>query len=151
MFRQGSPLYMSAAQSHAYAEPRRLAKLGYLSSEKQPGKTRPRTVYALTKRGERALTGWLREPSSEPRIQNEATIRVMAGDMVSNAELLASLDGMLPKLDELERSVDEMEAQAESVPHRERYLKLNHRLARELIEVHRRWIAQVRKELGSQH
>jgi DNA-binding PadR family transcriptional regulator len=148
MFRQGSPLYMSAAESHAYAEPQRLAKLGYLSSEKQAGKTRPRTVYALTKRGERALTDWLREPSAEPRIQNEATVRVMAGDMVSDADLLTSLDGMLPKLDELERSVDEMEAQAQDVPHRARYLKLNHRLARELIEVHRRWIDEVRKELG---
>jgi PadR family transcriptional regulator AphA len=150
MFRQGSPLYMSAAQSHAYAEPRRLARLGYLRAEKQPGKTRPRTHYELTAKGERALGEWLRRPSAEPRIQNEATVRVMAGDMISDEELLASLDGMLPKLDELERAVDEMDAQADAVPHRTRYLRLNHRLARALIDVHRRWVAEVREELDSE-
>jgi DNA-binding PadR family transcriptional regulator len=148
MFRQGSPLYLSAAESHAYAEPRRLAKLGYLESEKRPGKTRPRTFYRLTKRGERALLEWLRRPAAEPRIQNEATLRLLAGDMLGDEELIESLEGMLPRLDELERAVEEMEAQMERVPHRARYLALNHRLARDLIDVHRRWIADVRNELS---
>jgi DNA-binding PadR family transcriptional regulator len=148
MFRQGSPLYLSAAESHAYAEPRRLAKRGLLASEKQPGKTRPRTFYRLTDRGERALTDWLRRPAAEPRIQNEATLRLLAGDMLSDDELVASLEGMLPELDRLDREVEEMETQMDAVPHRERYPRLNHRLARELIEVHRRWIADVRRELS---
>lgn len=148
MFRQGSPLYLSAAQSHAYAEPRRLARLGYLEAEKRPGKTRPRTFYRLTGRGERALTDWLRRPASEPRIQNEATLRLLAGDMIGDDEVVASIAGMLPELDRLEREVEEMEAQMETVPHRARYLRLNHRLARELIEVHRRWVEDVRRELS---
>ncbi len=148
MFRQGSPLYLSAAESHAYAEPRRLARLGYLESEKQPGKTRPRTFYRLTRAGERALITWLREPAAEPRIQNEATLRLLAGDMLSDEQIVVSLEGMLPRLDELGLAVEEMEAQMEAVPHRARYLRLNHRLARELIDVHRRWIADVRRELS---
>jgi DNA-binding PadR family transcriptional regulator len=148
MFRQGSPLYLSAAESHAYAEPRRLAKLGFLESEKRPGKTRPRTFYRLTERGERALTDWLRLPAAAPRIQNEATLRMLAGDMIEDEEVVESLEGMLPELDRLERQVTEMETQMEAVPHRARYLRLNHRLARELIEVHRRWIADVRNELS---
>jgi DNA-binding PadR family transcriptional regulator len=148
MFRQGSPLYLSAAESHAYAEPRRLEKLGYLEAEKRPGKTRPRTFYRLTRRGERALTDWLRRPAAEPRIQNEATLRLLAGDMIGDDEVIASLEGMLPELDRLEREVDEMEAQVETVPHRARYLRHNHRLARELIEAHRRWIAGVRRDLS---
>ena len=148
MFRQGSPLYLSAAESHAYAEPRRLARLGYLESEKQPAKTRPRTFYRLTPRGERALVDWLRLPAAEPRIQNEATVRLLAGDMLSDEEIVASLEGMLPRLDEIEDAVGKMEAQMDSVPHRARYLRLNHRLARELIAVHRRWIDEVREELA---
>jgi hypothetical protein len=115
---------------------------------KRPGKTRPRTFYRLTKRGERALMEWLREPAAEPRIENEATLRLLAGDMIEDEELIESLEGMLPRLDELELAITEMEAQMEAVPHRARYLGLNHRLARELIDVHRRWIADVRRELS---
>ena len=37
MARQGR-VYASAAESHYYAEPKRLAKLGYLTAEKQPGR-----------------------------------------------------------------------------------------------------------------
>ena len=38
-----------------YAEPKRLARLGYLDASKAPGKTRERTVYTLTDKGLRAL------------------------------------------------------------------------------------------------
>src|SRR5258707_5219650 len=44
-----------AGESQYYTEPKRLAKLGYLSARKEPGKTRERTVYALTDTGLEAL------------------------------------------------------------------------------------------------
>ena len=44
-----------AGESQYYAEPKRLAKLGYLEARKEPGKTRERTVYALTEKGLEAL------------------------------------------------------------------------------------------------
>jgi hypothetical protein len=47
-----------AGESHYYTEPKRLAKLGYLEARKEPGKTRERTVYALTDRG------WTRSAST---------------------------------------------------------------------------------------
>ena len=40
-----------AGESQYYAEPKRLAKLGYLEARKEPGKTRDRTVYTLTDKG----------------------------------------------------------------------------------------------------
>ena len=40
-----------AGESQYYAEPKRLAKLGYLDARKEPGKTRDRTVYTLTDKG----------------------------------------------------------------------------------------------------
>src|SRR5918911_1841439 len=62
MARQGS-VYSSAAESQYYAEPKRLEKLGYLTSEKQPGKTRERTHYRLTDKGRQALHDWIKEPA----------------------------------------------------------------------------------------
>ena len=40
-----------AGESQYYAEPKRLARLGYLEARKEPGKTRERTVYRLTEKG----------------------------------------------------------------------------------------------------
>src|SRR6266511_1442748 len=44
-----------AGESQYYVEPKRLARLGYLDARKEPGKTRQRTVYALTDKGLAAL------------------------------------------------------------------------------------------------
>src|SRR5215210_1912779 len=44
-----------AGESQYYTEPKRLAKLGYLTARKEPGKTRERTVYTLTDKGLDAL------------------------------------------------------------------------------------------------
>jgi hypothetical protein len=34
-----------------------------------------------------------------------------------------------------------------TLPHRERYLRLNHALARKLVEAHREWLDEVEKAL----
>ena len=54
MARQGR-IYAAAADSQFYAEPKRLERLGYLSSRKEPGRTRERTHYSLTRKGLKAL------------------------------------------------------------------------------------------------
>ena len=53
MAREGR-MYWDAADSQYYAEPKRLARLGYLTAEKRPGKTRERTFYMLTDKGREA-------------------------------------------------------------------------------------------------
>ena len=59
MARRGQRLYWAGAESKIYAEPKRLATLGYLSSRKTPGKTRERTHYTLTDKGcVRYRSGW---------------------------------------------------------------------------------------------
>src|SRR5690348_14602596 len=79
------------AGSQVYAEPKRLLALGWVTSEKQPGKTRNRTVYRLTDAGRQALRAHLREPAGWPRIQHDAARRLFAGDMLSDEEILTSL------------------------------------------------------------
>ena len=53
MMRRGS-IYWAAAESQWYGEPKRLERLGYLRSEKRPGRTTARTHYLLTPKGRAA-------------------------------------------------------------------------------------------------
>ena len=147
MNREG-PIYWASADSQLYAEPKRLAALGYLDAERQPGKTRERTVYTLTERGREALRSWMEEPSAFSRLQLEPAIRLLAADLVGDVEVLRSLDGLRPVLDDLGRRLDAAEARAADLPHRARVLGLNHRLARAILEAHRDWLDEVDRELG---
>jgi DNA-binding PadR family transcriptional regulator len=147
MARQGR-VYWSAAESQYYAEPKRLEKLGYLRAEKRPGRTRARTHYTLTGAGRDALLEWAAEPARFPRIQHEAVTRLLLGDMVPDAVLLAGLDGLRRDLDQITAQLDAADVAAASVPHRARYLRLNHALARRIVEAHRVWIHQAERELG---
>jgi DNA-binding PadR family transcriptional regulator len=84
-------MYHSWSPSQVYAEPKRLLALGWVTGEKQPGKTRSRTVYRLTDAGREALREHLRQPAGWPRIQHDAAQRLFAGDMISDEEILISL------------------------------------------------------------
>jgi DNA-binding PadR family transcriptional regulator len=147
MMRHGR-VYWAAAESHYYAEAKRLERLGYLSSERQPGRTRERTHYRLTDAGVEALRQWARLPSRFPRIQHEAVVRVLAGDVVGDDAILASLAGLRADLGELSAGLDAAEQIAATLPHRERYLELVHRLGRELLRVHSEWADEVERELS---
>jgi len=148
MMRQGGPIYWGGAPSRLYSEPKRLAKLGYLSADSAPGRTHARTVYRITAAGREALRTWLVAPARFPRIKNEAHLRLLAGDMLTEREIVASFRGMLPEIDQLEAVADEMYAQAERVPHRARYLRLSHDYARRLVALHREWVAEIERELA---
>ena len=77
MMREGA-IFWTTSESHYYAEPRRLATLGFLRARTEPGRTRPRTHYELTDAGREALTAWLAEPVGLPRVQNEAMVKLLA-------------------------------------------------------------------------
>jgi DNA-binding PadR family transcriptional regulator len=148
MMRQGQ-VYWSAADSHYYSEPKRLERLGYLRSERRPGRTHHRTHYLLTAKGRDALRAWGGEPSAFPRVQHEPVVRVLAGDIVGDEAILASLQGLRAQLVDLGTRIDEAERVAETIPHRARYLRLVHRLGRRLVEVHEEWVDEVERELGA--
>lgn len=146
MMRQGR-VYWTAAESHYYAEPKRLERLGYLTSRKEPGKTRARTHYMLTDKGRKALQAWIAEPATLPRIQHEAIVKLLAADLASDEVVLRSLQGMRTDIADASARLDIAEAVAARLPHRERYLRLVHRLGRELLETHLRWLDEVEQEL----
>src|ERR687890_117516 len=84
-------VYWDAAPSQWYAEPKRLAELGYLEAEKQPGRTRERTHYRLTEKGRDAIAEWVRTPAPLPRVQNETVVRLVAADLVDPDDVRAGL------------------------------------------------------------
>jgi PadR family transcriptional regulator, regulatory protein AphA len=150
MARGGQRLYYAGAASKIYEQPKRLERLGYLSAEKRPGKTRERTYYTLTEKGLAALREWLAEPSSFPRIQTEAVARVLASDLAEDERVVAeSLQALREEIAELSAGVDEDESRASSMPHRERQLKLVRSLGRRLLQAHLDWIDEVERELGA--
>jgi hypothetical protein len=62
---------------------------------------------------------------------------------------VAVVTALRAELDELEALMDEADEAAASLPHREKYLRINHRLARRLIAAHREWVAEVERELDA--
>src|SRR6266496_1974536 len=56
-----------AGESQYYTEPKRVAKLGYLSARKEPGKTRERTVYTSPTRASKRCTNTPRRRSHSCR------------------------------------------------------------------------------------
>jgi PadR family transcriptional regulator, regulatory protein AphA len=148
MARQGR-VYADFADSQWYAEPKRLERLGYLRSRKEPGRTRERTHYELTRKGRDALVEWMREPTEFSRIFMEPAIRLLAGDLVGDEAVLESLSPLRGQIADLRGRLDVGEAIAETLPHRARYLLLNHALARRVLDAHEAWLDDVERELGS--
>jgi PadR family transcriptional regulator AphA len=148
MARQGR-VYADFADSQWYAEPKRLARLGYLRARSEPGQTRQRTRYTLTAKGKRAVRDWMREPTRFSRIQMEPAWRLLAADLAGEDAVLASLRALREQIADLYGRLDIAEAVARTVPHRERYLLLNHRLARRIVAAHADWLDEVERELGA--
>jgi PadR family transcriptional regulator, regulatory protein AphA len=149
MARGGQRVYYAGAASKIYEQPKRLERLGYLRSEKRPGKTRERTHYTLTTKGVAVLREWLAQPSSFPRIQSEAVARVLASDLAEDERVVAgSLQALRHEIAELAAGIDEDERRAALIPHRARQLKLVRSLGRRLLQTHLDWIEEVERELG---
>ena len=140
-------MFWTSSPSQIYAEPRRLLALGWITATKQPGTTRPRTVYRLTDAGREALREWLRKPAGFPKLQHEASVRLFAGDMIDDEEILASLQQLRDDLDQMSAVVQRNIARARHLPHRERYMLLQQSLGHRLVQAHVDWLDEVEREL----
>jgi DNA-binding PadR family transcriptional regulator len=147
MARQGR-VYASAAESQYYAEPKRLAKLGYLQAERQPGKTHERTHYRLTAKAYQALRAWAGEPVTFPGIPTAPIVRLLAADLVGEQPVLESLRSLRDDITDLLARLDVAEAVAATLPQRQKYLLLNHALARRVLQAHLEWLDGIERELA---
>jgi PadR family transcriptional regulator, regulatory protein AphA len=146
MMREGQAIW-SSARSQYYAEPKRLERLGLLASSKEPGRTRDRTVYRLTPAGVEALREWMEQPTPPPTVGGEAPVRMVAGDLVDEGAVRASLLAMRDGIDALRAQLTEAEARAATIAHRTKYLLLSHRLARHVLDAYDVWLDEVEREL----
>ena len=113
-----------AGESQYYAEPKRLARLGYLEARREPGRTRERTVYTLTEKGLDALRDWARTPARFTPVKSEALLRLLAADLVGAEAVRTGLAPLRDDLTDLRERVRESAAVAETLPHRREYLLL---------------------------
>jgi DNA-binding PadR family transcriptional regulator len=139
-----------AGESQYYTEPKRLAKLGYLSARKEPGKTRERTVYTLTDEGLRALHEYARTPVAFTPLKSEALIRLLICDLVGEAVTRESIATLLDDLADIRPRLDEAERTAGQLPHREKYLLLVNGFLRRLLDLYVELVDEVQHELASE-
>ncbi len=144
---RGGAIFWTTSESHYYAEPKRLAKLGFLHAREEPGRTRPRTHYELTDAGRRALSQWLAVPAAMPRVQHEGVVKLLAADFSDDATIRASLAGLRDGIEQAYERLDVMERRAPEVSHRTRYLQLINDYGRRSLDAQREWLDAVQQAL----
>ena len=136
-----------AGESQYYTEPKRLAKLGYLSARKEPGKTRQRTVYTLTDEGLHALREFARTPVAFTPFKSDPLLRLLLCDLVGEDVTRESMGTLRDDIADIERRLEDAEVRAGKLPHRQKYLQIVVDFMRRLLELHLDLIDQVEQEL----
>jgi DNA-binding PadR family transcriptional regulator len=137
-----------AGESQYYTEPKRLARLGYLSSRKEPGKTRERTVYTLTDKGLQALREYARTPVTFTPLKSEPLLRLLICDLVGEEVTRESIATLRDDIADIQARLDDTVRTARQLPHREKYLLLVISFMRRLLELHLEFVDQVERELA---
>jgi hypothetical protein len=74
--------------------------------------------------------------------------RLLAADLVGEEAVLDSLRALREEIAEISAQLDTAEAVAATIASRDKYLLLNHRLARAIVQAHTYWLDEVERELG---
>jgi PadR family transcriptional regulator AphA len=85
--------FWSASYGQIYPELRSLEQAGLVRVREEPRGRRPRRVYELTSKGERALSSWLLSESDLYELRDEGLLRLFFGELVSDEQLLALVRG----------------------------------------------------------
>jgi PadR family transcriptional regulator, regulatory protein AphA len=136
-----------AGESQYYVEPKRLAGLGYLEARKEPGRTRPRTVYTLTDKGLDALREYARTPVTLTPVKSELLLRLLIADLVGEDVTRESVATLRDDIADLRARLAENEAAAAALPHRAKYLRLVNSFLDRLIGLHSDFVDEVEREL----
>jgi PadR family transcriptional regulator, regulatory protein AphA len=142
-------MFAWAGESQYYTEPKRLAGLGYLSSSKEPGKTRERTVYTLTDKGLEALREYARTPVGFTPLKSDALLRLLICDLVGERVTRESMATLRDDIADIESRLEDAERTAHQLPHREKYLLLVIGFMHRFLELHLELVDQVERELGA--
>jgi DNA-binding PadR family transcriptional regulator len=136
-----------AGESQYYVEPKRLAKLGYLEARKEPGRTRPRTIYTLTDKGLEALRAYARTPVTITPLKSAALLRLLIADLVGGDVTRESIATLREDIADLRTRLDESAEAAEGLPHRREGLLLANDFLRRFVDLHEELIDEVDRRL----
>ena len=136
-----------AGESQYYTEPKRLAKLGYLSSRKEPGKTRQRTVYTLTDKGLDALREYAETSVAFMPLKSDALLRLLICDLVGEDVTRRSMASLRADIADIRARLDDAQGRAALLPHRQKYLLIVVNFLRRLIDLHDDLVDEVERAL----
>jgi PadR family transcriptional regulator, regulatory protein AphA len=137
-----------AGESQYYVEPKRLAKLGYLEAHREPGKTRERTVYTLTKKGLEALREYAKTQVLLTPLKSDPLLRLLICDLVGEPITRASMTTLREDIDDLLERLDDAEATARTLEHRRKYLLLVIDFLRRYLQLHLELVDEVEREFS---
>ncbi|MCW2545109.1 MAG: putative PadR family transcriptional regulator [Frankiales bacterium] len=80
------------AESKLYEEPKKLVAHGLARATKETTGKRPRTVYSITPRGQRAMAAWVPEPAAGPVLEFEGLVKLFYAEHGTKRDVLATLD-----------------------------------------------------------
>jgi DNA-binding PadR family transcriptional regulator len=135
-----------AGESQYYVEPKRLARLGYLATRREPGRTRERTVYTLSEKGLEALREYARTPVSFSPLKSDPLLRLLICDLVGEPVTRASMATLRDEIADLSLRLDESEETARALQHRSKYLLLVVGFLRRYLELHLELVDEIERE-----
>jgi PadR family transcriptional regulator, regulatory protein AphA len=144
--------YWPRAESHIYEEPKKLVAHGLASATREYAGRRPRTVYAITDQGRRALEEWLDEPGRGPVVEFEGLVKVLFAEQAGKKELLATLASIRTEADETRQHHAELAADLADTggpfPDRLHVNALVFKFMWEQTEALTRWVEWAEKEVA---
>jgi DNA-binding PadR family transcriptional regulator len=138
-----------AGESRYYTEPQRLAKLGYLTARREPGKTHDRTVYTLTDVGLDALRAYAATPVTFIPVKSDALLRLLICDLVGEPITRESMASLRAEIADLRARITDAERTARALPHREKYLLLATHFLSGLLDLHSELIDEIEREFAA--
>lgn len=145
--------YWPRAESHIYEEPKKLVAHGLATATREYAGRRPRTVYAITDEGRRALRGWLAQPGRAPLVEFEGLVKVLFAEQAGKEELLATLASIRTEAEGMKQHHAELAADLTETggpfPSRLHVNALVFKFMWEQAETLTRWAAWAEKEVAS--
>jgi DNA-binding PadR family transcriptional regulator len=93
--RRGMQNFWPRAASTLYLEPPKLVAAGLARAKTERTGRRPRTLYAITAKGRRALADWLAEPGAGPELEFEGFLQLFFAEHGDRASALATLENVV--------------------------------------------------------
>jgi DNA-binding PadR family transcriptional regulator len=137
-----------AGESQYYAEPKRLARLGYLEARREPGRTRDRTVYTLTDKAYQALRDYAETPARVTPLKSDALLRLLIADLVGEARTRAGVGALREDIADLRARLEETRRGAAALPHRAAYLAIVNDFVAGLLDLYDELAERVEGELA---